>query len=72
MSRLRKPSRVAVAFGGFLMFVGGIMATVSALSFFGVLNVPTNLEEGNSFTWLILIISLLNVVAGILLVYRHR
>jgi hypothetical protein len=71
MSGLRKLSRVAVALGGFLMFVGGIMATISALAFFGVLNVPIDLEEGKLFMWFILIISLLNVVAGILLLYRH-
>jgi hypothetical protein len=71
MSGLRKRTRVAVALGGFLMFVGGIMATISALAFFGVLNVPNELEEGRLFMWFILIISLLNVVGGVLLLYRH-
>ena len=72
MSGLRKLSRFAVALGGFLMFVGGIMATISALAFFRVLNVPIDSEEANSFIWVASIISLLNVVAGILLLYRQR
>ncbi len=72
MSRLRKLSRVAVALGGFLIFVGAIMVTISALAFFGVINVSIDSEEGELFMWFVLIISLLNVVAGILLAYRHR
>ncbi len=72
MSRLRKLSRVAVALGGFLIFVGAIMVTISALAFFGVINVSIDSEEGELFMWFVLIISLLNVVAGILLAFRHR
>ncbi len=72
MSRLRKLSRVAVALGGFLIFVGAIMVTISALAFFGVINVSIDSEEGELFMWFVLIISLLNVVAGILLAFRRR
>ena len=72
MSKLRKLSRVAVALGGFLMFVGTIMVAISALAFLDVINVPIDPEQGKLFMWFLLIISLLNLTSGILLVYRRR
>ena len=72
MSRLRRLSRVAVALGGFLMFVGTIMVAISAFAFLEVINVPINPEQGKLFTWVLLAISLLNLTSGILLAYRRR
>jgi len=72
MSKLTKLGRVAVALGGFLIFVGAIMVAISALAFYDVLNVPVDSEQENLFMWFLLIISLLNLASGILLVYRRR
>lgn len=72
MSKLRKLSRVAVALGGFLIFVGTTMVAISALAFYGVTNVAIDSKQGKLFMWVLLIISLLNLASGILLVYRRR
>jgi len=72
MSKLKKLSRVAVALGGFLIFVGTIMTAISALVFYDLLNVPVGSEQENLFMWFLLIVSLLNLASGILLVYRRR
>jgi len=72
MSKLTKLGRVAVALGGFLIFVGAIMVAISALVFYDLLNVPVGSEQENLFMWFLLIVSLLNLASGILLVYRRR
>lgn len=66
MSWLGKLSRVAVALGGFLIFVGVIMVVASALAFYDFVKIP----EGTLFIWFLLVISLLNLIAGILLAYN--
>jgi len=71
MSKLTKLGRVAVALGGFLIFVGAIMVAISALVFYGLLNVPVGSEQENLFMWFLLIVSLLNLASGILLVHRR-
>jgi nitrate reductase gamma subunit len=71
MSKLRKLSRVAVALGGLLIFVGTIMVVISALAFFDAVNLPIDSEQ-RLFMWGLLVISLLGSMAGILLVYRRR
>lgn len=72
MSKLRKLSRVAVALGGLLIFVGTIMVVISALAFFDAINLPIDSEQRKLFMWGLLIISLLGSMSGILLVYRRR
>jgi hypothetical protein len=66
MSELGKLSRVAVALGGFLLFVGVIMVVASALGFYDIIMMP----EGTLFLWFLLVISLLNLLAGILLAHN--
>ena len=72
MSKLRKLSRVAVALGCLLIFVGTIMIAISALAFYDVTNAAIDSEQGKLFMWVLLIISLLNLASGILLLYRRR
>ena len=40
MSELGKISRVAVALGGFLIFIGVIMTVASALAFYDIVKMP--------------------------------
>lgn len=68
MSELGKLSRVAVALGGFLIFMGVIMVVASALAFYDFVKMP----EGTLFIWFLLVISLLNLTAGILLAHNSR
>lgn len=72
MSKLTKLGRVAVAMGGFLIFVGATMVAISALAFYDVLKVPVDSEQENLFMWFLLVVSLLNLASGVLLVYRRR
>jgi len=72
MSKLRRLSRVAVALGGLLIFVGTIMIAISALAFYDVTNVAIDSKYGKLFMWVLLIISLLNLASGILLLHRRR
>ena len=72
MSKLKKLSRVAVALGGFLIFVGTIMTAISALVFYDVTNLGIDTKQGKLFMWVLLVISLLNVASGLLLVHRRR
>ncbi|KPV62468.1 MAG: hypothetical protein AOA66_1323 [Candidatus Bathyarchaeota archaeon BA2] len=64
-------SKVAVAMGGFLIFVGITMIGIFALVFSGVVNVSV-LRKGYQmlFLWVLLVIGVLDVVSGIIL--RHR
>lgn len=66
MSLPGKLSRVAVAIGGFLIFVGVLMVVSFALAFYDLVMIP----EEMLFIWFLLLISLLNVIAGILLAYN--
>lgn len=68
MSELGKLSRVAVALGGFLIFIGVIMVVASAFAFYDIVKMP----EGTLFIWFLLVISLLNLTAGILLAHNSR
>ena len=64
-------SKVAVAMGGFLIFVGITMIGVFALVFSGVVDVSVLKKEYlRLFLWILLVIGLLDVVSGIIL--RHR
>jgi len=72
MSRLSKISRVSVALGGFLIFVGMIIVAISTLAFFDVIAMPRTPLQGKLFMWVLLIISLLNLTSGILLLYKGR
>ena len=72
MIKLRKIIRFAVSLGGFLIFVGTIIITFSALIFFDVLHVLNDPEQGKIFLWVLLMISLLTLTSGILLLYKSR
>jgi len=64
-------SKVAVAMGGFLIFVGITMIGVFALVFSGVVDVSLLGKEYRMlFLWVLLVIGVLDVVSGIIL--RHR
>ena len=64
-------SKVAVAMGGFLIFVGITMIGVSALVFSGVVDVSVLKEEYRMLLlWVLLVIGVLDVVSGIILRYR--
>lgn len=72
MSELNKLSRFAVAIGGLLLFTGCVMVVVSALAFFDVLHVSTGSEWKELPVWVLLVVSVLNLISGILLVRRWR
>jgi len=64
-------SKVAVAIGGFLIFVGVTMIGIFALVFSGVVDVSVLGKEYRMlFLWVLLVIGVLDVVSGIIL--RHR
>lgn len=64
-------SKVAVALGGFLIFVGIIMIGVFASVFSGVVDLDLLRKEYRMlFLWLLLVIGVLDVGSGIIL--RHR
>ena len=64
-------SKVAVAMGGFLIFVGIAMLGVFALVFSGVVDVSVLKKEYlRLFLWMLLVIGVLDVMSGIIL--RHR
>ena len=52
------------------MFTGCIMVVVSALAFFDVLHVSIGSEWKELPVWVLLAVSLLNLISGILLVRR--
>lgn len=64
-------SKVAVAMGGFLIFVGITIIGVFALVFSGVVDINLLKKEYRMlFLWVLLVIGVLDVVSGIIL--RHR
>ena len=68
MGRLGKLGKVSVALGGFLMFVGVMMVVASALDFYDFVKI----SEEPMFTGFLLVISLLNLIAGLLLARKCR
>ena len=64
-------SKVAVALGGFLIFLGITMIGVFALVFSGVVDVSVLRKEYRMLLlWVLLVIGVLDVMSGIIL--RHR
>ncbi|MCZ2809388.1 MAG: hypothetical protein O2V44_08545 [Candidatus Bathyarchaeota archaeon] len=64
-------SKVAVALGGFLIFVGITMIGVFALVFSEVVDLTLLEKEYRMlFLWVLLVIGVLDVVSGVIL--RHR
>jgi hypothetical protein len=59
-------SRVAIALGGFLIFVGVILVIAFALASYDFVNIPNS----TLFMWFLLVLSLLNLIAGMLLAYN--
>lgn len=68
MTRLAKLGRVSIALGGFLIFLGVVMIVVCALDYYELVIIP----EGVIFFWFLLIISLLNLIGGLLLTRNCR
>ena len=61
-------SRFAVALGGFLIFVGIMMIGVFVLFFFGFVDVAIFDEKYRMlFLWILLAISVLDLVSGVIL-----
>ncbi|MGQ9460285.1 MAG: hypothetical protein ACUVRA_03520 [Candidatus Bathyarchaeaceae archaeon] len=68
MNRL---SKLAVAVGGFLIFMGITIIGIFALVFSGVIDVSVLGKEYRMlFLWVLLVIGVLDMVSGIIL--RHR
>lgn len=69
MSPAKKLSRFAVALGGFLIFVGVLVIAVFVISFLGVVDFSVieleNLQ--NLALWILLVIGLLDLMAGVIL-----
>lgn len=68
MSRLAKLGRVSIALGGFLIFLGVVMIVVCALAYYELAIIP----DSAVFFWFLLIISLLNLIGGLLLARNCR
>lgn len=68
MSMLGKVSRLTVALGGFLTFVGVMMVVISVFAFFDVVDVATDPKHVNLFMWFLLVIGVLLLVSGIVFV----
>ncbi len=66
--RTENPSRVAVALGGILIMIGVLL--VGAASIFSSLSIPEGSVYDMLFTWILLAISLCDIVAGLLLFFR--
>ncbi|RLI31235.1 hypothetical protein DRO56_05365 [Candidatus Bathyarchaeota archaeon] len=68
-----KLGKIAAALGGLLIFVGVIMIGIFALAFFKIIDVSivANQEQLPLFTWILMTISLLDLGAGIILLYRY-
>lgn len=69
MSPAKKLSRFAVALGGFLIFVGVLVIAVFVISFLGVVDFSiVELENlQNLALWILLVIGLLDLMAGVIL-----
>jgi len=65
-------SRVAVALGGFLIFVGIIVVSIFLISFFGIVDLSILEAENlqNLSLLLLLVVGLVDLVAGIMLWLR--
>ena len=68
MSRLAKLGRVSIALGGFLIFLGVVMIIVCTLAYYELVIVP----EAVGFFWVMLLVSLLNLIGGLLLTRNCR
>ena len=65
MSILGKFSRTAVALGGLLLFIGILLIVASVLTVYGMVKLP----ESALFMEFLLVVSVLNCIAGILLAH---
>lgn len=68
VSRLAKLGRVSIALGGFLIFLGVVMVIVCALTYYELVIIP----EVAVFFWVLLMLSLLNLIGGLLLTRNCR
>ena len=64
----RRLSKVAVALGGFLIMVGMLLIGVALL--FSMAGITVGSEYGTLFMWVLLGVSVCDIVAGVILLFR--
>ena len=64
----RRLSKVAVALGGFLIMVGMLLIGVALL--FSMAGITVGSEYGTLFMWVLLMVSVCDIVAGVILLFK--
>ncbi|UCE28908.1 MAG: hypothetical protein JSV85_06510 [Candidatus Bathyarchaeota archaeon] len=64
----RRLAKTAVALGGFLIMVGMLLIGVALL--FGLFGTATGSEFRTLFLWALLVISVCDIIAGVILLFR--
>lgn len=64
----RRLSKAAVALGGFLIMVGMLLIGVALL--FSMAGITVGSEYGTLFTWVLLAVSVCDIVAGVILLFK--
>ncbi len=64
----RRLSKAAVALGGFLIMVGMLLIGVALL--FSMAGITVGSEYGTLFMWVLLAVSVCDIVAGVILLFK--
>lgn len=64
----RRLSKAAVALGGFLIMVGMLLIGVALL--FSMAGITVGSEYGTLFMWVLLVVSVCDIIAGVILLFR--
>ena len=64
----KKLGRVVVALGGALIMIGVVLMGVASL--FGSFDIQVGSRYGMLFTWVLLAISICDIIAGVFLLYK--
>ena len=64
----KKLGRVVVALGGVLIMIGVVLMGVASL--FGSFDIQVGSRYGMLFTWVLLAISICDIIAGVFLFYK--
>ena len=64
----RRLSKLAVALGGFLIMVGMLLIGVALL--FSMAGITVGSEYRNLFMWVLLAVSICDIVAGVILLFK--
>jgi len=64
----RRLSKAAVALGGFLIMVGMLLIGVALL--FSMVGITVGSEYGTLFMWVLLVVSVCDIVAGVILLFK--